>query len=302
MSRIPLTQRRIRPSSSRLTPGVAVSLFALVGLLSCSAEPEPEFLGRERVTVAMHNDLPGLSYVDDHGHSGLDYLLFKHVREELDVEFSDPVPVSSRDRIAQLVSKRADMTIASFSITPQRMLEIDFVGPYLKTWQGFLVGPDGADVQTMDDLRGKRVCTWDGTTSQETVDDTRITSEWEPVVKDDASDCIEALLGGQVAAVSTDQTILYGFAQHHAKDGLRVVPDLKVGAPQYYGIGIPKGHRGDCLELAAWLKTYVGSSTWSKDIDTSLPLLAEGDPERINEHKPSTDAIDARSCRDKASP
>ncbi|MCD9901560.1 transporter substrate-binding domain-containing protein [Streptomyces sp. MT29] len=136
------TGRRARPVPGRLF-GTIATLVLLAGLAACSSEePEREFLGVQRITVAMHNDLPGLSYSSNYDRSGLDFLMFQHIEEEIDVDFSEPVDVSSGDRVTQLIQRKADMTIASFSITADRMDEIDFVGPYLKTRQGFLVGPD----------------------------------------------------------------------------------------------------------------------------------------------------------------
>lgn len=295
-----------RRSSLRLsgrTAGIAVAVALLVNLASCSSEePEPEFLGVKRVTVAMHNDLPGISYSENYDRSGLDFLVFQHVEDELDVAFSDPVDVSSGDRVTQLLDHKADMTIASFSITAERMDLIDFVGPYLKTRQGFLVGPESTGVQRLSDLRGRRICTWQGTTSREALEHIRDTVDADPVVLTDASDCLEQLLDGQVQAISTDQAILYGFAGHYKKDRLRVVPDVTIGAPQYYGIGLQKGHRQDCRKLEDWLKRHVGTSTWIRDVETSLPVLTEADPSWISSHKPSATEIEARSCRDSVSP
>ncbi|MEI7032810.1 transporter substrate-binding domain-containing protein [Streptomyces pratensis] len=278
-------------------------LAVLASSAACSSkEAEPEFLGVKRVTVAMHNDLPGLSYSANYDRSGLDFIMLQHIKEEVDVDFSEPVDVSSGDRVTQLIERKADMTIASFSITAERMDEIDFVGPYLKTRQGFLVGPEGADVERLADLRGSQICTWQGTTSVEALDGIRETAGADPVTLTDASDCIEQLIAGQVQAVSTDQAILYGFARQYEKEGLRVLPDVTIGAPQHYGIGLPKGHTGDCRRLASWLKKHVGTSNWIRDVETSLPALIEDDPSWISSYKPSAAEIEARSCRDGISP
>ncbi|MEE1931002.1 transporter substrate-binding domain-containing protein [Streptomyces sp. TRM 70351] len=280
----------------------AAAALALTATACSGQDAGTEFLGVERVTVAMHNDLPGLGYSSNYDRSGLDYLLYRHLTDHLDVAFSEPADVSSQDRVVQLEGRAADLIIASFSITPDRMEKIDFVGPYLTTRQGFLVDADGSDIREKTDLRGQHICTWEGTTSQDALDDLKETTGVEPHVLDDASDCIEALREDRVDAMSTDQAILYGFARHHAKDGLRVVPGLTIGAPQHYGIGLRKGHREDCRRLTEWLKGYVGSSTWIKDVEVSLPKLVDEDPGWISTHKPNGAAIDARSCRDEASP
>ncbi|MFH8376549.1 transporter substrate-binding domain-containing protein [Streptomyces cyaneofuscatus] len=298
------TSETQRPARTARLLGSVVALAVLASFAGCSSaqEPEREFLGVRRVTVAMHNDLPGLSYSANYDRSGLDFLVFRHIEEEIDVDFSEPVDVSSGDRVTQLIERKADMTIASFSITAERMDEIDFVGPYLKTRQGFLVGPDSADVKRLADLRGSQICTWQGTTSVEALQGIKETVGAEPVTLTDASDCIEQLIAGQVKAVSTDQAILYGFARQYEKEGLRVVPDVTIGAPQHYGIGLPKGHTADCRKLASWLKKHVGTSSWIRDVETSLPTLIKDDPAWISSYKPSAAEIEARSCRDSISP
>ncbi|MER6194669.1 transporter substrate-binding domain-containing protein [Streptomyces cyaneofuscatus] len=298
------TSKTQRPARTARLLGSVVALAVLASFAGCSSaqEPEREFLGVRRVTVAMHNDLPGLSYSANYDRSGLDFLVFRHIEEEIDVDFSEPVDVSSGDRVTQLIERKADMTIASFSITAERMDEIDFVGPYLKTRQGFLVGPDSADVKRLADLRGSQICTWQGTTSVEALQGIKETVGAEPVTLTDASDCIEQLIAGQVKAVSTDQAILYGFARQYEKEGLRVVPDVTIGAPQHYGIGLPKGHTADCRKLASWLKKHVGTSSWIRDVETSLPTLIKDDPAWISSYKPSAAEIEARSCRDSISP
>ncbi|MGW7514067.1 transporter substrate-binding domain-containing protein [Streptomyces sp. NPDC054796] len=289
-------------------PAVTLPLVLVLGLAlvaSCASGESGQFLGTSRVTVAMHNDLPGISYSENYDRSGFDHLLHERIEKAMGVSFSEPVDVSSADRISQLEHGDADMVIASFSITPDRMRRIDFAGPYLKTRQGFLVDEDrprSGGIEELKDLRGKTVCTWDGTTSETALAEVRTATGVTPQVLDDASDCIEELKKGTVDAVTTDQLILYGFARHHAKDGLRVVADLTIGAPQHYGIGLRKGFREDCRRLADWLKEYVGTSEWIRDVETSLPQLPAQDPGWISTHKPSTAAIDSRSCRDRPSP
>ncbi|MFI1934113.1 transporter substrate-binding domain-containing protein [Streptomyces sp. NPDC020330] len=247
----------------------------------------------------LHNDLPGVSYNKNYRRSGIDVLLYEHLKKEMKAQFSGPADVSSSERIPKLLSEDADLVIASFSITGDRMRKVDFVGPYLTTRQGFLVGPKNAHIKTDADMRGKRVCTWEGTTSTDVVEEIKDTTGLAPVELDDASDCIEALIGGRTDAVSTDKAILYGFAELHVEDRLSVVRGVEVGGPQHYGVAMRKDSREDCRKIAAWMKKYVGTSTWTQDMKTSLPLLVTKEPDWISDYKPNPAAIDARSCRDK---
>ncbi|MFI1213154.1 transporter substrate-binding domain-containing protein [Streptomyces sp. NPDC020802] len=289
--------------SSKTRVYVAVAAFCAivaVGLTlavsSGSDEQDDTFLGRDRISVGMHNDLPGVGYEENYHRSGFDQLVFERVKEGLGFRSAPPSNVSSEARIPVLKKGDVDMVFASFSITERRMKHVDFVGPYVTTHQGFLVGPR-SKVRELKDLKGAMVCSWEGTTSADAVADLKrqgIASK-ELV---DASDCLDELKSGMVEAVTTDQMILHGFARQHAKDRLKVVPDVTIGAPQHYGIGLPKGHRSDCYELREFVKGYVGSSDWIRDVTTSLPDIPDTEPGWISDYEPNDEAIEARSCRD----
>lgn len=278
----------------------AVACAALVTTACSSGPHDGTFLEAREIDVGMHKDLPGMSLLENYTYSGFDNALFldleKWLEGEVGVQVTRNADVPSAARIAKLQSGDADLIIASFSITPDRMAEIDFVGPYLTTVQGFLVHADSG-IRTHDDLAGRRVCTWDGTTSRVALAEMPDTVS---VGGTDAAECVQKLRDGQVDAVSTDQVLLYGFAQQEAgEDGLRVVPGLTVGAPQHYGIGLAKGHRDDCLALAEWLKGYVGGREWQGNFREALPLLVQDQPNWISTHKPEDELIDAHSCVDR---
>lgn len=280
---------------------VVAALAALLATSCASDEHDGRFLGTREIDVGIHKDLPGMSLLENYTYSGFDNDLFLDLEEWLEgeegVQVTRNADVPSAARIAKLQSGDADLIIASFSITPDRMKEIDFVGPYLTTVQGFLVDADSR-IRTHADLAGKRVCTWDGTTSRVALE-----AELEDTVSvggTDAAECVRKLRDGQADAVSTDQVLLYGFAQlEPGENGLRVVPGLTVGAPQHYGIGVAKGHREDCGRLAEWLKGYVGSPEWQANFREAQPLLVRENPDWISRHKPEDELIDAHSCVDK---
>lgn len=289
-----------RARRGRRAAVVVAAALALTASACSSRENDGEFLGSEEIDVVTHKDLPGMALFENYTYSGFDNALYvdlaKWLEGEEGVQVTRSPNVSSAARIPELQSGDADLVIASFSITPDRMKEVDFVGPYLTTVQGFLTRADSG-IHDHDDLAGKRVCTWDGTTSRVAL------GELQDVVSvggTDAGQCLQKLKDDQVDALSTDQVLLYGFADHNAgEDDLRVVPGLTVGAPQHYGIGLAKGHREDCRRLAEWLKGYVGGHDWQGNFRQALPLLVEDQPDWISRHKPEDGLIDAHSCVDK---
>ncbi|MEU9119338.1 transporter substrate-binding domain-containing protein [Streptomyces sp. NPDC048506] len=277
---------------------VGAAVFLVVGALAASAcgsaEP-PSLFASGKVSVGAKNDQPGTGVVHTYKFSGFDITVAQQVLKAVGVE-PDFGIVPSEDRGAVLVEKKKDLVVATFSITVDRMKELDFAGPYASTYQGIMVRKNDHRIRRPDDLFGKRVCTWPGTTSATTLQGPEY-SRIAVYERPDASSCIDDLKVKKVAdAVSTDQMILYGFTQENPD--LRVVPDITYGSANHYGIAMAKGHRADCLKLRDALRDYVRSNDWSHDFATSLWSVPKADPRWETDYKPRVETIDALSCRD----
>ncbi|MFE7316172.1 transporter substrate-binding domain-containing protein [Streptomyces sp. NPDC057555] len=270
-------------------------LLLLVGLAAtasaCGSSAESLFQSG-KVDVGIKNDQPGTSAIEHYQPIGFDVAVANHVLKKLKVE-PDFGEVPSELRSTVLHNKKKDLVVATFSITPKRMEDLDFVGPYASTPQGFMVLKGERGIRNLSDLNHKRVCAWTGTTSTDTLK--KYTGSF-PYDASDASSCIEDLRTGHAAAVSTDLMILYGFTQKY-KD-LKVVPNLTIGPPNRYGIAMAKGHRDDCYKLRDALREYVESSDWEQDFKQSLDSIPAADPDWISHYKPNVDLIDLHSCRD----
>jgi polar amino acid transport system substrate-binding protein len=108
----------------------------------------------------------------------------------------------------------------------------------------------------MDQLGDEKVCAAEGSTSIKTIADHK--AEPIPVQVDNWSDCLVMLQQGQVAAVSTDDTILAGMV---AQD-----PNVKMVGPRFteepYGIGIPKQNADMVKFVNGVLEQSVASGRW----------------------------------------
>ena len=127
--------------------------------------------------------------------------------------------------------------LASYSITDERRQVVGQAGPYMVTGQQLLV-PEDSDVEATDDLQGKEVCSVTGSTSLDNVK----AEGMKPVGFDTYSQCVEKVLDGTVEAMSTDGTILAGYAAQNEGE-LKVV-----GEPfseERIGVGYSKDYPGD---------------------------------------------------------
>lgn len=262
---------------------------------ACGASEPPSLFASGKVSVGAKNDQPGTGVVHNYKFSGFDVTVAQEILKSVGAE-PDFGIVPSEDRSAVLTGKKKDLVAATFSITVDRMKTLDFAGPYASTYQGIMVRKNDHRFRKPEDLFGKSVCTWPGTTSATTLESpaySRIAVYERP----DASSCIEDLKVKKVAdAVSTDQMILYGFTQENPD--LRVVPDITYGSANYYGIAMDKGHRKDCLKLRDALRDYVSGNDWSHDFSTALWSIPKADATWETDYKPRLETIDALSCRD----
>ncbi|MCG7523566.1 transporter substrate-binding domain-containing protein [Streptomyces sp. OfavH-34-F] len=284
-----------------VTVTAAVAAAALY-VTATGCDSEPESILSDRTEVAAKSDQPGTSFSPHDGeYNGFDIAVVGNLMNMLGYETPRFSGVLSKNRAKLLHDGDVQLVAATFSITPNRMApkeeggdDLDFVGPYASTQQGFLIRDKDRSIRTLADLNGKVVCVWKGTTSANELSKPshdRIVLRTE----EDASYCVKALKEKEVDAVSTDQLILYGFQE--ANPTLRVVPGIRFGEPNDYGIAMAKGHRKDCVRLRDVLIEYVRrATTWERDFQNSLPRVPK---ETRDEAKPTEDEIMALSCVDR---
>jgi glutamate transport system substrate-binding protein len=174
-------------------------------------------------------------------------------------------PAVSRNREALLEDGIVDMVVATYSITPERGQRVDFAGPYYLARQDILIRADDGTIRGVDDLTGKRVCTAQGSTSLQNL--TARNPAAEVVLRDTYSECATALLQGDVAAVTTDQDILAGYA-HQSGGSFRILNNPF--SDEQYGIGIRKGDQAFRSFLNGRLAEIEDNGDWSRAARYSL--------------------------------
>ncbi len=163
--------------------------------------------------------------------------------------------IPSLQREDVLKAHQVDVVVRTYSITCSRKKDVDFSSVYYQSGQRILVAKE-SKAEKLSDLSGKRVCATKKSTSLAKI--ATDPAKPVPVSVDNWSDCLVMLQQGQVAAVSTDDTILAGMA---AQD-----PTLKVVGEQFtqenYGIGIPKDNADMVRYVNAVLDEIRGTGVW----------------------------------------
>lgn len=237
-----------------------------------------------RVTVGLHSDIPGWSYSpDDASWSGFDYDFARWLGEHCGFTVTEK-KIASADRETALATGAVDLVVASYSITDARKQLVSFAGPYARTQQGVMV-LEASGIENLEDLAGRTVCAARGTTSASQIEE--FVSEAVLVEREGFGKCARALIAGEVHAVSTDQLLLYGFADDHSPiqveaEGQLTVLDETFGHQELYGIGIPLGEREQCEALTEAIDTAIISQWWSNAFRNALPQVP-----RPDDYKPS---------------
>jgi glutamate transport system substrate-binding protein len=256
-----------------------ICALALIATSACGPDPDPEesagctsALGERNITIAVFGDQPGWGFEEDYKRSGFDYDFGNWLGNELCFTPTF-VSVPSNQREVYLQSGQAQLVLASFSKTDERMKVVSFAAPYIINQQGVLVLDSDTRTRRVSDLDGTTVCTAAGTTSLTQLEDAR-SIDITPVVMTGIGACEEELLAGRVDAITTDQLVLYGMANHD--DRFAVVPDLVFGRnEERYGIGIPLGQTAWCETLTDAIRTFIIDGRWDSMFATNLPNVSD---------------------------
>ncbi|MFE2440567.1 glutamate ABC transporter substrate-binding protein [Streptomyces sp. NPDC059426] len=175
--------------------------------------------------------------------------------------------IASANRETALQSGQIDFYVGTYTINPLRKRLVGFAGPYFMAGQSLLVRTDENDIHGPADLAGKTVCSVAGSTPLQ-----RIQADYpkaHAVAYDTYSVCVDNLLTYQVDAVTTDNTILLGYAAK-APEELKVV-----GRPfskEPYGIGVPKRDTALRFALDDAIQVHERNGDWKQAYEATLGL------------------------------
>ena len=164
--------------------------------------------------------------------------------------------ISDAQRIPDIQSGAVDIVAHTMTITCDRLQQVDFSTVYFDAGQRVLV-PANSPATSIADLGGKKVCATTGSTSIANIQ--AAPSHPIPVAVPYWTDCLVLLQQGDVAAISTDDSILAGLA---AQD-----PWTKLIGPRFsnepYGLAISQQHPDFVRFVNAVLQRLRTSGQWA---------------------------------------
>ncbi|MFD3626522.1 glutamate ABC transporter substrate-binding protein [Streptomyces sp. DSM 116494] len=226
--------------------------------------------GGEKIKIGIKYDQPGLGLkTPDGSFTGFDVDVATYVAKELGYEPDqiEWVETKSADRETALARGDVKLIAATYSITDERKQKVDFAGPYLLAHQDLLIKSD-ADISEATDLNDKKLCSVTGSTSAQNVK-----KDFAPKAqlsnRGGYSECLSALQNGQVDALTTDDSILAGYAAQDAYKGKFKLAGLKL-SNENYGIGVKKGDTETVNKVNEALEKMVSDGAWQKAVDDNF--------------------------------
>jgi polar amino acid transport system substrate-binding protein len=211
-----------------------------------------KILKEKKIRVAIDVGNPPFGILDKDGQpDGSDVAVARQMAKDMGVEL-EFVQVPSTGRIPSLLAGRADVTIASISVTTDRAKAVMYCHPD-GALSIVIFGPKSVAIKTPADLVGKRIGITRATLEEATVPKMAPTGT-NIVWFDEIGATIQALLSGQVDAVA-----MSSFAGKTVADGnpdKEIETKLQVTTAYY----APIVRHGD-FELREWINTWIFINT-----------------------------------------
>jgi glutamate transport system substrate-binding protein len=222
----------------------------------------------QSIKVGTKFDQPGFGLKGLSGKpEGFDVEVAKLIVKELGIPTDKIqfVETPSKVREDAIVNGQVDMVVATYTINDKRKERVGFAGPYYLAGQNIMVKKDDTSITGPDSFKDgtKKVCSVTGSTPAETIKTYLKDVGTQLVLFDTYDKCRDALKGGQVNAVTTDNVILAGYVDKD-KNSFKLAGDNFTKEP--YGIGVKKddtafrGFINDTLEKAfkdgSWKKAW----------------------------------------------
>ncbi|MER6955317.1 MULTISPECIES: glutamate ABC transporter substrate-binding protein [unclassified Streptomyces] len=223
-----------------------------------------------KIKIGIKYDQPGLGLKKPDGSfAGFDVDVATYVAKELGYEPDQIEFVETKSADRENAIERGDVKFiaATYSINDKRKAKVDFAGPYLLAHQDLLLKSDST-ISKAEDLNGKKLCSVTGSTSAQNIHDT-IAPKANLKELSSYSECIAGLQSGAVDAVTTDDSILAGFASQEQYKGKFKLAGLKL-SNENYGVGVKKGDTATVDKINTALEKMVSDGSWQKAVEANF--------------------------------
>lgn len=245
-------------------------LSSTIFLSACSSFDKSTFspLNPDKIKIGIKFDQPGLGFKNGTEFTGFDVDVARYVAHELgyedsQIEFKES---PSKNREVMIQNGDVDMIFATYTINAKRKEMVSFAGPYFIAGQDLMVRSDDDSITGPDSLDSKNLCSVTGSTSAQNIKD-KFSAGVNLMEQPGYAECLTALIGGTVDAITTDDIILAGLAAKSGQGRVKLAGHTFTSEP--YGVGIKKGNVDLALRINDALGKMVADGTWQEAIDSN---------------------------------
>ncbi|MGW3686657.1 glutamate ABC transporter substrate-binding protein [Streptomyces sp. NPDC005125] len=236
--------------------------------------------GGKKITIGIKIDQPGIGLKTPDGKfTGFDVDVATYIAKELGYDAKDITFKETKSADRETAIERGDVKFiaASYSINDERLQKVDFAGPYLLAHQDILVRADDNSIKSPADLNNKKLCSVTGSTSAQNVHD-KLAPKADLQEFGGYSECLTGLENKVVDALTTDDSILAGFASQKEFQGKFKLAGFKM-SNENYGIGLKKGDADLKKKIDDALTKMVSDGSWDKAVkDNFGPAQYKNEP------------------------
>ncbi|QNE74579.1 transporter substrate-binding domain-containing protein [Streptomyces finlayi] len=266
----------------KVTAASAAVLALALTATACGSEDKDSKSGSggEKITIGIKIDQPGLGLKTPDGtFVGFDVDVATYVAKELgyDAKNINFVETKSADRETAIERGDVKFIAATYSINDERLQKVDFAGPYLLAHQDVLIRADDDSIKAPEDLNSKKLCSVTGSTSAKNVKE-KLAPKAQLQNYGGYSECLTGLENEAIDALTTDDSILAGYAAQEAHKGKFKLAGFKM-TNENYGIGLKKGDADLKKKIDAALTKMVSDGAWDKAVtDNFGPANYKNEP------------------------
>ncbi|MDQ0793589.1 glutamate ABC transporter substrate-binding protein [Streptomyces sp. B1I3] len=256
----------------KVTAASAAVLALALTATACGSDDKDDAAGSGgKITIGIKIDQPGLGLKTPDGKfTGFDVDVATYVAKELGYDAKDINFVETKSADRETAIERGDVKFiaATYSINDERLQKVDFAGPYLLAHQDVLIRADDKTIKSPEDLNSKNLCSVTGSTSAKNVKE-KLAPKAQLQNYGGYSECLTGLENEAVDALTTDDSILAGYAAQDAHKGKFKLAGFKM-TNENYGIGLKKGDADLKKKINAALTKMVSDGSWDKAVETNF--------------------------------
>ena len=251
-----------RSSGALLTVTVILVLF----LTGCSGEEKSsdasltKVLEKGELVLGFDAEFPPMGFIDEDGnYTGFDLDLAKEVCARLGVTLT-PHPINWEDKEKDLNEGRIDCIWNGLSVNSERQESMNLSDSYMENELIFVVNK-GSSFKTVDDLKGKKVGTQSGSSTETALEESEIYPDINVVKAGDNVELFSMMENNEIDSVFLDSIFAYYYIAENNKD-YYVLPSVM--DTEEIAIGFRKGDQALRDEVQKKLSEMKADGTLAK--------------------------------------